>query len=852
MRKLIGVLCCVMALAAGVAAQAKSFSVDKNLEILQMFGVDQDVSMNTLNTEKEVTRAAFVYNVAALMNMDVEASENVYYHDVSRDYWAFNAISSLTERGIISGDENSMFRPDDAITKLEAVKILTAIMGYNDYAEMSGGWPAGYIAAANSANLYDGCSSSQTLTAGDMYAMLVNALTGPTMVIQYDANGISYEIDEDTTILSSYYDMYLADGTLTGADGIDILDSAPIPENQVVIDGTMYSNADVNAADYLGIHVDYIYRERDSDDAELIWISADTKNETLMLDHQYDCEYDAQSYTLTYTDTAGKSKKARLDPGFVMVYNGAATSSNVDEILNRKHSTIKLIRTAGSASYNLAVVWSYENYFVGSVDKAQGLIYDKNTWNSISLLEEAYDSCVIKIGGSVSTLDNITEDMIVSVYKSLDGRRILAEAASSTVNGTISNVSEKNGEKVITVNGSVYKMFSQSDSFNCKAGDIVTLYLDVNGYVGGIKSSTGNGAFGYIIKAYEGDFTGEEFYIRMIDSNGEIKNYKCADNIRVDGMKMDVEDLKIKFIPGDVTARQLIWFKTDSNGLLKTVDTTELGAGESAKTSLQEYQGESNLLYRSSSGKMGTKIYVDDNTKIFAVPNSSETASNEDYMIKSRKDLVDDVSYMTSVYRLGTELLDYEEVIVIKGKDWSAASNTDPLLLVSDIQKGLNADEEVVDIIHGYRGAEEVWLTCESGFSCENYGVDTGDTIRVGYSLSGEVADAVKYYDYSERRGTVLNASSLNAALRIGTVYANDKVGNMIFCGYNDGTSFDEVFNLSGVTVLVYDSEAGKNKVRIGTVGDIKTYKMTQSIVGCSTMVIHTNWMNPIAVVVYN
>ena len=221
-------------------------------------------------------------------------------------------------------------------------------------------------------------------------------------------------------------------------------------------------------------------------------------------------------------------------------------------------------------------------------------------------------------------------------------------------------------------------------------------------------------------------------------------------------------------------------------------------------------------------------------------------------MIKKRSNLSNDTWYVTSAYRMGNELLEYEEVLVIQGTNWTAASNTDPLMLVSDIQRGLNDYDEVVDVIHGFKGGEEVWLNCDADFSCALADIDKGDTIRIEYSREGDVKNVTKCYDYSERKGTAMDASSLNAGFRAGAVYANDKVGSMILCGYTDGSGFDEVFNLSGVTILVYDSTARGGTARLGNIGDIKTYQMTQSTEDCSTMIVHTNWMYPITVVIYN
>ena len=50
--------------------------------------------------------------------------------------------------GWINEDENSNFRPNDNITEIEAVKMLLSTAGYDWLANMCGGYPEGYRAAA--------------------------------------------------------------------------------------------------------------------------------------------------------------------------------------------------------------------------------------------------------------------------------------------------------------------------------------------------------------------------------------------------------------------------------------------------------------------------------------------------------------------------------------------------------------------------------------------------------------------------------------------------------------------------------------------------------------------------------
>ena len=46
------------------------------------------------------------------------------FWDVPHDYWAYNYITELSNRGIINGYENNAFSPENAITRAELAKLL--------------------------------------------------------------------------------------------------------------------------------------------------------------------------------------------------------------------------------------------------------------------------------------------------------------------------------------------------------------------------------------------------------------------------------------------------------------------------------------------------------------------------------------------------------------------------------------------------------------------------------------------------------------------------------------------------------------------------------------------------------
>lgn len=71
------------------------------------------------------------------------------FHDVSADYWANGYINVASNQQLIVGDPDGKFRPEDRISYQEAVTILVRMLGYELAAESKGGYPAGYLQVAN-------------------------------------------------------------------------------------------------------------------------------------------------------------------------------------------------------------------------------------------------------------------------------------------------------------------------------------------------------------------------------------------------------------------------------------------------------------------------------------------------------------------------------------------------------------------------------------------------------------------------------------------------------------------------------------------------------------------------------
>ncbi len=111
--------------------------------------------------------------------------DQIYFADVKDGHWAKDAVFHLAEKGIIAGDSNYKIRPDDAITREEASKIIAlaakyelgdTTLNFTDSAAVSE-WAVEYVAAsvANGAftGFPDGTFAPQGTVTREQFAAIV-------------------------------------------------------------------------------------------------------------------------------------------------------------------------------------------------------------------------------------------------------------------------------------------------------------------------------------------------------------------------------------------------------------------------------------------------------------------------------------------------------------------------------------------------------------------------------------------------------------------------------------------------------------------------------------------------------
>ena len=170
---------------------------------------------------------------------DVVKSSNgtTKFPDVPSDHWATGAINVADQQGLVIGDTEGTFRPDDNVTFEEAVTIIVRALGYEPAAQDKGGFPTGYMYIASSNQLLRGIDavSTQPAKRGDIAQLVFNAMTVNLMEQVGYGSSATYEV-VDKTLLYDRLNVEKAYGQITGTDETTLTGGAATSDNRIIID----------------------------------------------------------------------------------------------------------------------------------------------------------------------------------------------------------------------------------------------------------------------------------------------------------------------------------------------------------------------------------------------------------------------------------------------------------------------------------------------------------------------------------------------------------------------------------------------------------------------------------------
>ena len=819
------------------------------LEILQMLDiVPEDYYDYNTSMSEEISRADFVDAVAKIVGMD-NYTGSAYYYDVPKTHYAFSSISMLTELGVIGGVGDGLFEPEAVMEDAAAYKILLSLMGYNVRAEVDGGYPAGYMKAANRLELiYEG-SVSSTMTRGEMLVVLVRAITTEVFEPVVFGKPSEYKVSDTETLLSLYHNVYFKEGIVTGAEMISISGPALDTDVYASVDNELYYT-NVLLTDYLGEEIEYlVHKETESDEGTIIWAKKTGGTEVLTLDYGEATGFDKDSYVLSYIDDSDKDKTVTIDRGVTLVYNGRIVDKNIDEIFNLPRYTAKIVKTDGKN--NIAIVKAYDTIVVGAKDNTSQQIFDTAyPEKNLPLLENEYDYMVIrKSDGSDMTYADIAVNQVVSVFKSLDKKYLELIVSAKSEAGVLTKTSSTSEEELLTIGDNTYAMLKGTKTDAYSVGDSVTLFLDYTGTVAYIKATPSNSYAAYIFKAaVENIGFGDKVKFRALKQDGTIVELECAEKITVDGgRKENATEILENFTEyGEFTAK-LALVDVNADGKVIRIDTPYVDPEhESKASSLSQNIKNKNIRYRPF-GAFVQEAVIDNSTVIFKVPAESilDTAEDTDYTVIGMNSLVNDGKYTIDTFNT-TERFGYEKYVVVKHdrkQEYRSLANP---ILVTSIGEKMNSTDEIVECIEGYQGASKVTCISDGTLSFKDLGIKEGMLITPETNNMGEAYNVTVIFD--PENPVYKKGEYSDRGFDVG--YVNDVIGNVMRIGCTDPSVVDRVIQKRSAQVLVYDKADDRNPIYVGSFSDARPYYNVKD--ECSTVVVITTYEESNLFVIYN
>jgi hypothetical protein len=432
-------------------------TLSEAVSVLSDMGIISGYQDGTFQPDKTLTRAEFAKLAIYAEGKDDQISANAYrslFNDIATSHWALGCVNLAYSEGLVSGYGNGTFGPDDTVTCGQAATILLHLLGYTD-SQIGPFWPQDDMVKAKDLGLLDGVSAG----AYDALTRGQAALMLYAMIQQTNASGTDYI-------------KTLAASTMTSAVVLD--------NNAEADDGTtgnlkVYANGSIS-----------YYEQAKQVDSSLVGLRG-----TILLNKSGEVKGflpdDTNAKTVTVSSTTAAKIKAQSGSEYAVsgstpvIFQGSVTTyancyydlanaGSVKLYYNTSGSSVNLI-VASDSSEETVVVANCEskvaNYFATQFGISGSYTIYKNGKTATADDLEQYD---------VATYNKTTASLLVSSTK-VTG---YIEAASPSMAAATS----------VTVLGKSFSVLDEAQS-SLAAFDVgkqVTLLLTADGQVAAVYS----------------------------------------------------------------------------------------------------------------------------------------------------------------------------------------------------------------------------------------------------------------------------------------------------------------------------------------------------------------------------
>lgn len=542
----------------------------------EIFGIDH------LMTRGDAAEAAARMTLGGVTGYEVA---EVPFKDVPKTHKNYNGIAAAYYLGLISGDGNSRFRPDDYVTETEMVYMTMRAIGYSENVVGNATALMNWCTKLDILDDVEADSESGLMSRGNAAIMLYNALLAPTIEASM-STGENYYITDGLNTLSKKYGITLTEGivlenSLTRLDG-----EAKANKNTANVSGKSLIDRNGKLDGFLGREIIYATQDDDPDLVVLAWLTGDDRVIQLDDSSLVSSASDIRNGYIKAEDENGRERKYSIDNDIAVVVNGYTDPYWQPEDLVVDGGRLTLINNDGDSAYDVVFADKYQLYYLNAVasdEESITLIASDGNKKTVSL-----EGLKITDGnGKALSASKIKSDCLVKLYETGTGENCKIEVFDTFKNGTLTALYN---EKFV-IDGVEYPLSSffikNRPTLNLKIGKAVK-FFENNGEI--IWVDEDNEAETDWVIAFsqasdaDGVFT-PTVRLKVFDENGAWNIYEIADKLKVDGVQKTKEQF-LTMLNTEKTHNNWIYekafirYKLTADKKIRELDTTVKNAAE--------------------------------------------------------------------------------------------------------------------------------------------------------------------------------------------------------------------------------------------------------------------------------
>lgn len=624
----------------------KDENLSKYAGLLNELGIVNGYEDGTFRPENSISRGEISAITVRMLGHDAEVlySLDEAFYDVDNEHIFYKEISACVNLGIINGYNDNTFRSENTISYNELAAIVVRALGYEQMAQLSGGYPTGYLVVANDIGITKGVTikDKNAISRGEAATVVYKALHAPLLKQTSFGDDVKNDSDRNVTVLSENHDIYKGTGVVK-ANSITSLNSKKAVENTLLIDDVRFKDENAAFSDYLGYKVDFYYRDVVADMPELVYVTKNITVKELVITADTKVKYNNLTYV--YEASEDKTKTAAINTIHDLVLNGQRAIAYEDDVFDITSGMVKLVSNEGKNTYDTVFIETYENYILrgitGTVDEVKlTLEYDYkpivvdikektkldivdlngNKIDYIATIAGVFDAS----GKPAKTVDfsGVKTDTVISVYTdsfgvsqrghkfpSEDAEYIKIIVSDKKVTGTVEAYDTETVKDAVTgetiqkwksviIGGKEYK-FAENNYMNepdceCKFGYSGTFYLDsynkITAFVKG-DSEDGDYEYGYLIDAKADDNFGSAISAKIMTLSNDKTVFSCTNPVFINdkplaaAAALSALSSSAKLVNEKFTISQVVKYKTNADGIVTHIQTVLQSVGLPASAS---------------------------------------------------------------------------------------------------------------------------------------------------------------------------------------------------------------------------------------------------------------------------